>query len=134
MNHEQTISSIYAAFGRGDVPTILAALSEDVAWEWAYDDSIGVPWLLPRRGPAQVGEFFRVLATQLVVQRFEVKTLLAKGSVVVGLIDFDATVERTGRVIREREEAHIWHFDAAGKVVRFRHAADTLQHVRALAG
>jgi ketosteroid isomerase-like protein len=133
MNHEQTVTSIYAAFGRGDVPSILAALSEDVAWEWAYSDSIGVPWLVPRRGPAQVGEFFQVLATQLVVQRFEVKMLLARGPVVVALFDFDATVERTGRAICERDEAHIWHFDAAGKVSRFRHAADTLQHARALA-
>lgn len=134
MNHEQTIESIYAAFGRGDIPSILAPLSEDVAWEWAYDASVTVPWLLPRRGPAQVGEFFQVLATQLEVQRFELKLLLAKGPVVVALFDFDATVKATRRTICERDEAHIWNFDAAGKVIRFRHAADTLQHFRALAG
>ena len=134
MNHEQTIERIYAAFGRGDIPSILSALSEDVAWEWAYAESVTVPWLLPRRGPAQVGEFFRVLVTQLEVQRFEVKTLLAKGPVVVALFDFDATVKATGRAICERDEAHVWHFDGAGKIARFRHAADTLQHFRALAG
>jgi hypothetical protein len=29
-------------------------------------------------------------------------------------------------------EVHIWHFNAASKVQRFRHAADTYQHVMAL--
>lgn len=28
-----TVQTIYAAFGRGDVPTILGALSEDIEWE-----------------------------------------------------------------------------------------------------
>ena len=52
----------------------------------------------------------------------------------VALLDLDATVTRSGRRISERDEVHIWHFDAAGKVIRFRHAVDTLQHYRAFNG
>lgn len=45
-----------------------------------------------------------------------------------------AQVRKTGRRIVEREEPHVWHFDAGGKVARFRHAADTLQQHRAFVG
>jgi ketosteroid isomerase-like protein len=60
-----TVAEIYAAFGRGDVPAILDALAENVAWEqWPdnYAQRAGVAHLLPRRGPGQVAEFFTVLA------------------------------------------------------------------------
>ena len=42
--HAKTVEAIYAAFGRGDIPGILAALREDVEWE---DDAVdqGIPWL-----------------------------------------------------------------------------------------
>jgi hypothetical protein len=42
-------------------------------------------------------------------------------------------VKATGKPVSERDEAHIWHFDARGRVVKFRHAVDTYQHVKAVA-
>lgn len=54
MSHAlETIQSIYAAFGRGDIPAILAQLADDVAWEQWPDhraQQAGVPWLQERRG------------------------------------------------------------------------------------
>lgn len=50
---------------------------------------------------------------------------------VVALIDLEATVKETGKRIVERDEVHIWHFDEAGKVVRFRHCVDIYQHAMA---
>jgi hypothetical protein len=34
--------------------------------------------------------------------------------------------------VAEEHEAHLWHFNEAGKVVRFCHKVDTYQHWRAL--
>ena len=54
MANVETTQSIYAAFGRGDVPFILGCLAEDVVWD---DDlpSHGVGYLEPRAG-RQAGE------------------------------------------------------------------------------
>jgi ketosteroid isomerase-like protein len=130
VNPIETVKHIYAAFGRQDIGAILDAMSDDVAWEYAYDAGAmnAVPWLLPRRGKQGVLGFFQALGAGLSIQHFEVTAVLGEGTRVVALIDLDAQVTQTGRSIRERDEVHVWHFDAAGKVVRFRHASDTLQH------
>ena len=58
------VQSLYAAFGRGDIDTILAALTPDVSWE-----SIGrpedFPTLGPRHGIDGVRDFFRLVAESL---------------------------------------------------------------------
>jgi ketosteroid isomerase-like protein len=61
-----TVAGIYDAFGRGDVPAILARLAEDVAWEdwwnnWAQ--RAGVPAMARRSGPAEVADFFAIVGT-----------------------------------------------------------------------
>ena len=127
-----TVQSIYAAFGRGDIPAILSHLSEDVEWEYGTLDA-GVPWLKPRRGIAAIPGFFESLAT-LEFQQFEPKTLLESGNVVVSLIDLVVVVKATGRSIVEVDEVHIWHFDGQGKVSRFCHRLDTHKHWLALRG
>jgi ketosteroid isomerase-like protein len=55
-----TVQSIYEAFGKGDVPAILNVLADDVEWESWADNSVnaGVPWMVPRRGKAEVVKFF----------------------------------------------------------------------------
>lgn len=130
MSNIQTVQRIYEAFGRGDIPAILGQLAEDVAWEYDKEDA-GVPWLVPRRGRAEVAKFFEALAA-LDFQQFLPKTLLASGNVVVSLNDVAFTVKATGKRVVEEDEVHIWHFDAQGKVSRFCHKTDTLQSWRAL--
>jgi uncharacterized protein len=130
----EKVQSIYAAFGSGDVPAILERLHEDVDWEMGADGH-GVPWLEPGRGRAHAGRFFQTVGTELEITAFAVKTLCeAPGSVVVALCDIEGRVRRTGRPFRERDEAHLWFFDAAGRVVAFRHRVDTAQHVHAWNG
>lgn len=126
MSHLKTVQSIYEAFGKGDVPTILGHLAENVEWEYGIV-STNVPWLQPRQGRTEVTKFFQALA-DFEIQKFEPKTFLENGDVVVVLIDLEATVRSTKRRIMEEDEVHIWHFDAKGKVSRFRHRADTFQH------
>ncbi|HKP58754.1 MAG TPA: nuclear transport factor 2 family protein [Polyangiales bacterium] len=128
--YAQAVSDIYAAFGRGDIPTILEHLAEDLVWEYGHVDN-DVPWLAPRRGRAGAAEFFTVLGRELEFRKFEINGILHAQNTVVALIDAELVVKRTGKTIRESDEGHIWHFGNGGRVVRFKHAADTLAHSRA---
>lgn len=132
-NLAETVQGIYAAFGRGDVPTILAALADDVEWEYGGSPN-DVPWLQPGRGRDAAARFFGAVGANLDIRSFTVNDILAGANVVVGLVNIEAVVKPTGRTLREIDEAHIWRFDDRGRVIRFRHAADSNQHVRAFAG
>lgn len=121
----ETVQQIYAAFGRGDVPFILSCLADDVQWEYATAPN-PIPWIQPLQGRAQVPKFFEALGAGMDITRFEVTKILGDDSTVVDLVTLEYTARATGRKVQEIDEVHIWHFDAAGKVARFRHRADTL--------
>ena len=127
-----TVQQIYEAFGKGDVPTILSHLAEDVVWEYGVN-STDVPWLQPRRGRAQVTAFFEALA-DFEIRSFVPKSFFEAGDEVVVLVDLDATVRSTGRPVVEEDEVHIWRFDSRGQVRQFRHRADTHQQWKAFKG
>jgi uncharacterized protein len=130
MTNVQTVRSMYDSFGKQNIPAILECLADDVEWEYAYPDT-PVPWLKPRRGRHGAGEFFQSLAA-LDFKRFEVKSVVADGNLVIAIVSLDAVVRATGKHIVEMDEVHLWHFDDRGRVNRFRHVADTLQHASAL--
>jgi ketosteroid isomerase-like protein len=130
--NSNTVREIYAAFGRGDIPAILAKLDENVEWEYGAAPH-EVPWLQPRRGRNGAGEFFESLAA-IEFHSFVPKAILAGENVVVALVDLSFTVRKTGKKVVEEDETHVWRFNDAGKVVRFRHCADTNQQVQACRG
>ena len=108
------------------MPAILERLADDVEWECGVN-STDVPWLQPRRGRADVAQFFAALAA-VDIHTFQPKTFVQGDNLVIALIDLEATVRASGRRVVEEDEVHIWHFDSNGKVRRFRHRADTHQH------
>ena len=55
------VQNLYAAFGRGDVAGILAGLTADVDWQTVGRPK-DFPTLGPRKGSAQVQEFFKLVA------------------------------------------------------------------------
>lgn len=128
----ETVQSIYQAFGRGDVPSILSTLDRDVRWEdWADHSAqrAGVPYLQPHRGPDAAMEFFKVLGG-LQIHEFKVLDVIGGPAQAAAEVVIDFTVPSTGVRIRD-EEMHLWSFGADGKVVRFRHYVDTAKHMRA---
>jgi hypothetical protein len=129
MGNLQTVQEIYAAFGRGDVPAILAKLADTVEWEYAAGSS-EIPWLQPRRGREGAEAFFASLGA-IRIRRFVPTRFLDGGEVVVVLVDIEFTVTATGKSVAEEDEVHLWHFDAQGRVTRFRHRVDTLAHAEA---
>jgi hypothetical protein len=131
-NNANTVREMYEAFGRGDIPAILAKLDENVEWEYGAAPH-GVPWLEPRRGRNGAGKFFESLAA-LEFHNFAPKAILEGEKVVVALVDLTFTVKKNGKKVVEQDEAHVWRFNDVGKVVSFRHCADTNQHVQAFRG
>ena len=89
-----TITAIYEAFGKGDVPTILGHMADDVQWEaWADNTAqkAGVPWLQARQGKEGVLAFFQYLGTQMQVKDFQVLSIMDGGNLVA--VEFVMAVE-----------------------------------------
>jgi ketosteroid isomerase-like protein len=124
-------ADIYAAFGRGDIPALLDYLAEDVAWEhWAAwtPHQAEVPWLLPRTGKAGALEFFQIIGPWT-ISDFQVLDLMVGERQVSAQIVIEARLPN-GASFRD-EEMHLWTFNEAGKVSRFRHYVDTAKHIAA---
>lgn len=135
VEHVAAVGELYAAFGRGDVETILGALAPDVSWDGDWADHFGqrggLGLMVPRHGRDGVREFFGIVAT-LQVHDFQVLDLLASDAQVVAQIVIEASYPDGGRY--RDEELHLWTFDPAGRVTALRHYVDTAKHLAAAAG
>lgn len=123
----ETVRQIYADFGKGNVPGILAMLADDILWEEGIADH-GIPWLRPGRGKGHVGEFFSVVARELDITSFEPRQFLEAGDTIIARCHIRATVRSTAKRFEDAFELHVWRFGADGKVAGFRHVVDTHQH------
>lgn len=117
----QTVKEAYAAFGRGDVPAILALLTDDVTWE--LPGPAEVPYAGSRRGHEGAGEFFRLLAESDDVQVFEPQRFIADGDLVVVLGRYEARIRSTGRIAKT-DWVHVFAF-REGKAASWREYYDT---------
>jgi ketosteroid isomerase-like protein len=122
MDHVETVQSIYAAFGRGDLPAILDALADDVAWD-QRTPSHGLPWYQPRSGRDEVTGFFADLMENAVLHRLEPLNFLTGGNQVAAVMDYAIEVKGSPEVI-EDIEIHLWTFDQHGKISAFNHVCD----------
>ena len=101
----QTIQQVYAAFGRGDVPTILGRLTDEVRWI-SHIESV-VPWAGDFSGKDRVPQFFEAIFRSVEVNAFDPQEFLAQGDAVVSLGEFGCRVRATGKSARTRW-AFIW--------------------------
>ena len=131
--HLAIVSRIYEAFGKGDIPTIIDCLADDVQWEHWADNSAqkaGVPWMQAQTGKPGVIEFFKHVG-ELEVKDFQVLSLMANETQVAAECIFEARVPATGHHYRD-EEIHLWTFNEEGKVIGLRHYADTAKLIAAI--
>ena len=87
----KVVQDAYAAFGRGDIPTLLTHLADDVVWTGVYGAASHVPTSGVRRGKAAVAEFFKQVAEHVQFSQFEPKEFVATGDKVVALGHYAAT-------------------------------------------
>lgn len=80
-DNKALVQSLYAAFGRGDVPFILANLDESIAWS-SSDASGSVPWGGARNDRKAVLGFFETLAASLDFETFNPRRFAAEGGLV----------------------------------------------------
>lgn len=114
----------YEAFGRGDVPAVLAVMHPDITWNEAenvtYDD--GAPFI----GTDQVlQKLFMRLGSEWEGFRVDVEEILDCGSRVVVLARYRAVYKATGKQL-DAQVAHVWTVEG-GQVTRFDQYTDTLQ-------
>ncbi len=125
------VQSLYAAFGRGDIPFILGHV--DPAIEWVSSCSAErIPWGGTRKGRAGAQSFFQALAEHLDFERFEPREFAADGNLVFVHGRTAAKVKQTGRRF-DSEWVH--RFDITdGRVTRWQEFYDTDAILAALAG
>ena len=120
------------AFGKGDIPTIIDCIADNVEWEQWADNSAqkaGVPWMKGQKGKQGVMEFFKNVG-ELEVKDFQVSSIMANETQVAAEFVFEARVPSTGNQYRD-EEIHLWTFNEEGKVIGLRHYTDTAKLIAA---
>ncbi len=92
----ELVQSLYAAFGRGEIATIVAAVTPDVMWH-SKGRSKDHPAFGPRTGQAGVQDFFRIVAETQDVISFTPQEFYATGDHVFVLGHYAWKMHKTGR-------------------------------------
>lgn len=130
MTNTQKIQGLYAAFGTGDVPTILGYLAEDVDWNNSGVASRECPWNGNFSGRTHVPGFFRALEQHLDFKSFEPRTFIESGDHLAVLLQWTATLKKSGKTVGG-DSVHVWRFNEHGQVGAYRHYNDTAMELAA---
>src|SRR5579862_3494842 len=121
MSNVETVQGLYAAFGRGDLPGILAMLADDVVWE--SEGPAIISFSGTRRGKTETAGFFEALGADHLNPQLTITDYVASGDTVMTLGRYAATMKATGKKF-DSPIAHYWKF-RDGKVVRYVGLANT---------
>lgn len=122
------IRSLYDAFARGDIETVLGGLGPSVEWTEAE----GFPYGGTYAGPQAVLEgVFMKLGTEWDGWTAVPEEFVAQGDTVIALGDYGGAFKATGKSFKA-PFVHIWRLGTDGKVDRFRQLTDTVIVQRAL--
>lgn len=127
-NLTATVQELYAAFGRGDVPAILAKLADDVVWESEGPAIVSFSGI--RHGITATRGFFEALGADHSNPQLTIAEYVASGDTVMTIGRYTATMKATGKKF-DSPVAHYWKF-RDGKVVRYVGLANTAAAVDAL--
>jgi uncharacterized protein len=123
------INAIYAAFGRGDIASIIEMTAEDVDWGYEGLAKLGpLEWCRAGRGRAKVMEYFRGAGASMTFHAFEPKLVLGQGDDVLALCVVDFTAKATNKRLKVTEAMH-FTFDDRGRITRYRLIMDTAERV-----
>ena len=118
-----TVESLYGAFAKGDVPAVLAAMTDDIEWH----EAAGMPYGGVHRGPAAVAE--KVFGPQIEdIPDFAVtpEQLIGSGDTVAAVVRYTGTGKATGAKL-DLNAVHVWDV-RDGKIARFRQFVDTVKY------
>jgi ketosteroid isomerase-like protein len=127
----ETVQAVYAAFGDGDMDTLLTYIDADVDWSAQVDAPGGalVPMLQNGRGHGAVLRYFSGVAL-MDITTFEPRQIVADGDTVLVLISIAFTHRTTGKSV-VTDEIHRWVVGADGLIVLYRPFVDTAALIEA---
>lgn len=120
-NPVEIVQSLYAAFGRGDVPALLDLLSSDV--QWIHNGSIGLPYMGRFVGKPAVAQWFSQVAALDGIEAFEPREFLA-GPDHVTVLGWERTRALPAGGIFESDWVHVFNL-REGRIGRFVGTYDT---------
>jgi len=124
-NNLSVIEGAYNAFAKGDVPSVLAALDDDVVWNEAEGNALadGNPY----KGPEAVlnGVFARIGADHEYFNLADIQLHEMSNNQVLATLRYQAKLKKNGAVI-DAQAAHFWTLKN-GKVISFQQYVDTKQ-------
>ena len=126
-SHSETLAALYAAFARGDVPTVLAALGPSVSWTEAEGFPYGGRYV---GADAVLQNVFMKLATEWEGYAVVPHEYVESSDTVVALGEYSGTFKATGKSFRA-PFAHVWKF-AGDRITSFHQHTDTAVVQRAL--
>jgi ketosteroid isomerase-like protein len=71
------VTAFYAAYRAGDMATVMAGMTDDVAWQSICDAPL--PWSGAWRGREGVGAYFAALAARFQVIGYDIERIMADG-------------------------------------------------------
>jgi ketosteroid isomerase-like protein len=125
--HSDTIANVYAAFARGDIPTVLAALAPNVSWTEAEGFPYGGTYIGP---DAVLQNVFMKLGSEWDGYAAVPHELIANADTVVALGEYSGTYKATRKSFKA-PFVHVFKFQG-DKVIAFRQHTDTAVVQRAL--
>ena len=122
----RVIQEAYAAYSRGDIPTVLNSLSDDVEWIAPGVEPVAGTY----RGKNGVAQFFQKVKETVEFSAFEPREYVAQGDRVIALGSYRGTGAATGK---SYESDWVMSFTLRdGKVTKFQEFTDTAAIAAAL--
>lgn len=118
----QVVHQAYEAFGRGDVPGVLALLADDVEWSTPGPPDV-VPYAGSRTGQEQVEGYFEAFGGAVEVSEFEPEKFFAEEDMVVVLGHYAFQVKSTGKAV-DTDWVHAFTLKD-GEIAQFRGYEDS---------
>lgn len=123
MSNAAHLKTLYEAFGRGDVPAVVAAMSPDIHWYEAESNPY-MPTGEAFVGPnAIVEKLFMRLGSEWEGFTIHPKIFHDAGDTVIVEARYNGKYKATGRIL-DCQACHVWTVKG-GKLVRFQQYVDT---------
>ena len=126
-----TVQSLYAAFGRGEIETVIEGCLPDVTWT-SGGRKEDYPPFGARRGKDAVRDFFRSVAEVQDFTEFSPREFYADRDKVFVLGRYAMAVKKSGQHVRS-DWVHVFTF-RGGKISEFREFTDTAAFAAAYRG
>jgi len=124
----QIIQQLYTALGKGDIPTVLSLLAEDVVWEMPHPRD-QVPFGGIWKGVEEVKQFFMTTHDCAQFKQVQIQEYIAQEDKVVVIGHNKVMAKPTGKEY-ENDFVAVWTVQY-GKIKEMRDFMDTVQAVTA---